>query len=327
MIKYDPKVLHRLAGQLYDRAEAVLFGHVMVGGLLGAGGFLLNTAAGLCGVLIGLLIGYWIGDRKAFQMRVEAQLILCQVQIEENTRSSAPTAVETPATPAGSDADLAISAESVRDEQEARDLLARAEEGKLNLSDKRLWEFATRRKLDVLLPHILSAFDAAPHPVQARVIPDIERYLEALPPGASYRLLGTGLASTAMAGIRKRRALEPRAILSLIESSDAVVRRQAVALATAEKAAYEPGDADELRALALAIEGRFLRAPDVELPAMFGRVKTVWRCYRCGTETKAAHPRCPCGADRYGFWHREVSPPQAIEALMERVRSIESLRG
>jgi hypothetical protein len=41
------------------------------------------------GFLVGGVIGYFIGTERAFVLRLQAQIALCQVQIERNTRSSA----------------------------------------------------------------------------------------------------------------------------------------------------------------------------------------------------------------------------------------------
>lgn len=40
----------------------------------------------IVGLIIGAAIGYFIGDGKAFELRLQAQSLLCQVAIEENTR-------------------------------------------------------------------------------------------------------------------------------------------------------------------------------------------------------------------------------------------------
>lgn len=62
-----------------------------VGGLLGAAGAARGAAAGgfVVGAAIGGAIGYFLGSLKANGLRLEAQLALCQVAIEKNTRSGA----------------------------------------------------------------------------------------------------------------------------------------------------------------------------------------------------------------------------------------------
>jgi hypothetical protein len=54
----------------------------------GVAGFAI--AKNIFGVLIGAsflcIIGYYFGKEKAFQLKLQAQVSLCQVAIEENTR-------------------------------------------------------------------------------------------------------------------------------------------------------------------------------------------------------------------------------------------------
>ena len=63
---YAPAVLVKLADMLYKKAGQIV---------------------GLCTLVLGFIAGYMIGTARAFMLRVQAQMALCQKQIEENTRS------------------------------------------------------------------------------------------------------------------------------------------------------------------------------------------------------------------------------------------------
>src|SRR5438132_5245146 len=98
-IRYDSSVLYRLAQRLDYSAwlGIVLFT------LLGAGiGWSAGTTLGqpllhgdnesvsryqLFATIIFGAVGYWLGSERAFRLRILMHTILCQVQIEENTRA------------------------------------------------------------------------------------------------------------------------------------------------------------------------------------------------------------------------------------------------
>ena len=96
MVVYDPKIILAFAEALYRRAASIVATYTVLGTLVGAG---LGGAVGSQGDrgLIGMAIGavvfgavaFGIGQQKAFALRLQAQVALCQVQIEANTRRSA----------------------------------------------------------------------------------------------------------------------------------------------------------------------------------------------------------------------------------------------
>ncbi|MGI8421131.1 MAG: hypothetical protein ACR2MU_02540 [Gaiellaceae bacterium] len=129
--EFDPRIIERFAEQLSQRAESVRTGLAIVGGIVGVGfGTVPLTPLGasgpipstfgfatiLVGGLAGVLIGYVVGEGRAFRYRVQAQMALFQLQIERNTtarltaaiaelptsapRSAPPPAVSPPTPPA-----------------------------------------------------------------------------------------------------------------------------------------------------------------------------------------------------------------------------------
>ena len=118
MTKYDPKIIYKFASGLYSRARTLVIIHTLVGVLIGASlgktysaysqvtaspssvalsAFGLGQAVQpsppttnwtLIGILVVGLLGFWIGWNKAFVLRLQAQTALCQVKIEENTRTT-----------------------------------------------------------------------------------------------------------------------------------------------------------------------------------------------------------------------------------------------
>lgn len=94
MTTYDPAVMQRLADKLNARAVAVLIYYPTTGAALGGLGmfhaYRLNPAGAggliLGGVIMGSLIGAHIGRHQSSALKVQAQTLLSQMKIEENTR-------------------------------------------------------------------------------------------------------------------------------------------------------------------------------------------------------------------------------------------------
>lgn len=94
MTNYDPSELPRLVDKLQARAVAVLIYYPATAAALGGLGMFYAYqknpagAAGLIlgGVIIGGLIGLAIGRHQSTALKVQAQTLLSQMRIEENTR-------------------------------------------------------------------------------------------------------------------------------------------------------------------------------------------------------------------------------------------------
>jgi hypothetical protein len=99
MVKYDPDILRKYANQFYMKANLEILGWSVVGLFLGAvlGVALLALKLNdvspellFLGALVGgAFLGFLWGREKAFMLKVQAQQILCQVEIEQNTRTQA----------------------------------------------------------------------------------------------------------------------------------------------------------------------------------------------------------------------------------------------
>jgi len=88
-MQYDSNVIVEFAAKLYKRAGSMILSYTVFGVLLGAiGGFMVipEAVAAVIGAMILGLIGFKLGVDKAFQLKLQAQVALCQVQIETNTR-------------------------------------------------------------------------------------------------------------------------------------------------------------------------------------------------------------------------------------------------
>jgi hypothetical protein len=90
MIIYDGELVHAYADRLHRTAAGTVLmcaaGGLMTGASIGLVSGDLRTTA-LAAILVGI-IGYIVGRARAFRLKLEAQLALCQVQIERNTRGS-----------------------------------------------------------------------------------------------------------------------------------------------------------------------------------------------------------------------------------------------
>lgn len=96
MTKYDPEEMQQLVDKLNARAVAVLIYYPASGAALVGGGMFYayrqnpTTAVGLIvgGGIMGGLIGLAIAQHLSSALKVQAQTLLSQMKIEENTRKS-----------------------------------------------------------------------------------------------------------------------------------------------------------------------------------------------------------------------------------------------
>jgi hypothetical protein len=100
---FDPAIMEQFAGQLLRKADSVRVGSAIVGGVIGVifGAVPLTPLASvwpipaifgfatiLLGALAGVLVGYVVGEGRAFRLRVQAQTALFQVDIERRLESA-----------------------------------------------------------------------------------------------------------------------------------------------------------------------------------------------------------------------------------------------
>ena len=97
MSNYDPKLLRALAEQLNAQARTAvvvgIFAGAVTGGLFGFAAsliFMLSHSLLIPGAAVGAILGIFAGRRKAQALKLQAQMALCQIQIEENSRPNKP---------------------------------------------------------------------------------------------------------------------------------------------------------------------------------------------------------------------------------------------
>ncbi len=98
-IAYDSSVIQKIADKFYARAKNMALIYKILGATLGvltgygiglmlADALDIPMAAPIVIVLVlGYAIGHITGERSALLLRYQAQLALCQMKIEENTRA------------------------------------------------------------------------------------------------------------------------------------------------------------------------------------------------------------------------------------------------
>jgi outer membrane lipoprotein SlyB len=97
MASYDSSVIVAFADKLYSQAATVAATYAAIGALVGAGvGAAIGNAVSadflipaLAGAIVVGAIAFQLGRQKGFALRLQAQVALCQVEIETNTRSAA----------------------------------------------------------------------------------------------------------------------------------------------------------------------------------------------------------------------------------------------
>lgn len=103
MVNYDESILVQMADRLYKRASSIIFTLGLFGAFFGgAMGLGVSTSImlsagqsdfagvvlviGLIGAVMGGIAGALIARERAFMLRLQAQTIMVQVQMERNTR-------------------------------------------------------------------------------------------------------------------------------------------------------------------------------------------------------------------------------------------------
>lgn len=89
MSSYDPSVIREYAEHLYQRAALITRAFASMGFLVGLTFNSFIDFGTIVDLLVLILItgfGYFIGSNRGAELKLQAQIALCQVQIEENTR-------------------------------------------------------------------------------------------------------------------------------------------------------------------------------------------------------------------------------------------------
>ncbi|MBM3465001.1 MAG: hypothetical protein FJX76_23120 [Armatimonadetes bacterium] len=112
MSRFDAHLVGELADSLDTEADKTPFLYAVAGAILGAAALSMmltdllaegphRVIAIVIGAALGLLLGFALGRQRAFAMRMQAQLVLAQVQLERNTKKEkAPVAEAVPTTAA-----------------------------------------------------------------------------------------------------------------------------------------------------------------------------------------------------------------------------------
>ena len=90
-MEYDPEIIQQFAAKLYKKARSLALGYAiiftLVGVVVGVFAFAANLLATLTTAFLLAVLGYTVGNDKAFMLKLEAQTALAQAQIEKNTRT------------------------------------------------------------------------------------------------------------------------------------------------------------------------------------------------------------------------------------------------
>ncbi|PRQ02962.1 hypothetical protein ENSA5_19010 [Enhygromyxa salina] len=88
MVEYQSAIIHEHARRLYSHATAIIVFYALLGSMLGGiASYAMFDEPGpaLMGALLSCLLGAAVGRTRSFQLRLEAQLALCQMRIEQHT--------------------------------------------------------------------------------------------------------------------------------------------------------------------------------------------------------------------------------------------------
>ena len=90
MIQFDESLIQKEAATLYKKARDIIAIYILVGFLFSALiGFVFtdgNINVSLMAGVVGIVIGYASALSASHRLKFNAQMLLCQLQIERNTR-------------------------------------------------------------------------------------------------------------------------------------------------------------------------------------------------------------------------------------------------
>ena len=89
MVTFDKEIIQTFADALYTKAETIVFVYTALGAVLGLFSMAFIGSKGIILALIFAGMGWWLGSSKAFALKLQAQMALCQVEIAENTKRTA----------------------------------------------------------------------------------------------------------------------------------------------------------------------------------------------------------------------------------------------
>lgn len=86
-VQYEEKIIQEFAQNLYASASRITVALTFLGCIIGAVicAYINKQLAG-AGLVFGALTGFIYGRSKGFEYKLKAQLALCQLQIEKNSR-------------------------------------------------------------------------------------------------------------------------------------------------------------------------------------------------------------------------------------------------
>lgn len=92
-VRYDPLIIQKFANTLYAQARSILTMCLLLGVLFGASAWIAvahssNHVVGAILFALCLVVAYMVGNALGFRYKLQAQIALCQVQTEMNTRPS-----------------------------------------------------------------------------------------------------------------------------------------------------------------------------------------------------------------------------------------------
>lgn len=227
------------------------------------------------------------------------------------------------------------SIEKIKMLQKKREIIGLAKSGELKLDDD-VWDFITKQQVYEVYEFVIAklqnslAYALEQADVTKKVYEKTLNFIDALPEFRKYDLLYGSVSSTENQQLFLKiaelvddlRMFDFDRIMGILELNDFEKQKRATKIAVLDKAFYSKDDIDKFRKISNEIQQRFKeRGARSMKKQLIGKEKEVWTC-ECGKTNTLGNYCSGCKRDIFGFTSTEVSPPEALKVIEEKISLI-----
>lgn len=234
-----------------------------------------------------------------------------------------------------------VSIEKIKILQRKRLIIENAKAGTLNLDDD-VWNFITTNQVSEVFYYVLSKLQLAisysldsPDTLNKFFKPALA-YIDSLPDRIKYDLIYNSIEKAnneplllkLFEIIDSLQLLDFDKIIEFLNSTDFQIQKRATKLLISDKPFYNKQDIEKIQSIIDIISSRFPEkgTRSMKKQLLSSKEKEVWTC-ECSKTNDIGSYCSGCKKDIYGFTSNEVSPPVALDKLIEKISLISEYIG